>query len=128
MGIGFVNYGPAGVEPNFPYPAPAASDMATAGTTSNVSAVMAFAGDSSPIQIGQVEWSYKGSTTPTGNITITGATAGKVRDLDITVGGLGVLHFEPPLVFATSEGVSIALGAGGAGVTGKLSIVAWKLT
>lgn len=112
----------------FPHPAPAASDMASQGTTTNQAATVALtAAGNGPLMISQVEWSYTGSTTPAGNLNITGSAVGKVRDLDINDNRLAQLRFDPPLIFGSTEAVTITLGAGGAGVTGKVACVAWQL-
>ena len=115
----------ADAERNFPHPAKAASDMAAVGTTSNSTVTVTLpANSSSPNHISSVEWSYSG--TPTGG-RLTIVAEDTKRDLDITVGGVNQLIFNPPLECASNQAVTLTLYPGGTGVTGKLSCVAWQL-
>lgn len=68
-------------------------------------------------------WSY--SAAPTGGrLTSTGLEGDEI-DMDITAGGPGPILF-PPAVGSVSTAVTLALAAGGAGITGKLTV--WYVT
>jgi len=68
-----------------------------------------------------VAWSY--SDDPTGGkLTITGSTTGIVFEHEITTGGPGYFAFPVPKQFDV-ETVTITLAAGGAGITGKVSVL-----
>lgn len=76
-----------------------------------------------PNIIGQVWWSYNGSSNP-GNLTIAGATVGTPVNIDVS--GNGSITFDPPLQFNAGEAVTVTLGAL-ASATGKVFVNCWKL-
>lgn len=71
-------------------------------------------------EIAGLFWSY--DDEPTGGrlwITCNGTTR---FDWDITQGGPGPVNFIPPLKFDAGAPVQVHLAAGGAGVTGKITV------
>ena len=108
------------------WPVAASSGLAVQAATTGNSAQIALQGQATQcVYISQVEWSY--SAAPTGgNLNITGATAGKVKDLDITAAGVGSFQFDPPLAFSPGEAVTITIASGNAaGATAKAACEAW---
>jgi hypothetical protein len=79
------------------------------------------------ICVGQVTGSYDSSPTD-GSITVNEATATGTTDkvvLSITGAGPQDLPLRRPYVAATGKAVTVTLAAGGAGVTGKLTVHYW---
>ncbi len=76
--------------------------------------------------ISGVAWSYSG--TPTGgNLKIEDGSGVTVFTMDITVAGAGFIPFNPPKKGTANTAMIITLAAGGAGVSGKVSITGhWK--
>lgn len=79
------------------------------------------------VHLTNVVASYVGGAV-TGNILIQGANSGRSFDVDIATAGEHVFaNNEDGLCFARGEDVICTLGAGGAGVTGKLNLTArWE--
>jgi hypothetical protein len=75
--------------------------------------------------ISAVYWSYDG--TPTGGALHidSGNSAHRIFSIDITAGGPGFMHFDPPRKINAATALIVTLVAGGAGVTGKLNISHW---
>ena len=71
--------------------------------------------------ISGIAWSYSGGT-PTGSLIITDG-GNTVFSIDIASAGAGFVTFNPSLKTTAGNAMVITLGAGGSGVTGKLSIL-----
>jgi hypothetical protein len=89
----------------------------------NTAAVVTYAAGAAGVQhcISGIAWSY--SAAPTGgNLQIT--DGGNVAfSLDITAAGPGVINFSPPKKATAASALVITLAAGGAAISGKLSIL-----
>lgn len=89
----------------------------------NTAAVVTYAAQAATRQvIGGVAWSYYGGVPTGGNLTI--ATGGStVFNIDIAEEGPGFFTFPRPLAGALAANIVITLTAGGAGITGKVSVL-----
>lgn len=97
------------------------------GTALNTAATVALSADTQRgIVIGGVIFSYKGTTTPTGRLTIESGSE-TLFDVDINNDQVNQIDFDPPLLCGKSEAVTITLGAGGAAATGKVNCLVWKM-
>lgn len=92
----------------------------------NAAAVVTLAANANYLNvIGWLSWSYDGAPTG-GNLKIEDVAGTVVFSIDITAAGPGMLQLTPPLRNAALNTALIAtLSAGGGGVTGKLSVLAW---
>lgn len=70
--------------------------------------------------VGSIYWSY--DDDPTGGRLFVTAGGNIVLDIDITNGGPGYLFWQPPGEALENLPVEVTLAAGGAGITGKLSV------
>lgn len=114
------------VRETLPTGALADSGNMSAGTAANAAAVVSVVADTTrPILVSQIWWSYIGGAV-TGNIQLTDGTNAPVN-LDIGATGPGNLAFSPPLIFGSNKAVTLTLGAGGVGVTGKVGMNAYRL-
>lgn len=96
---------------------------ATATATNAIATVTISASTGKRHHIIGLLFSY--SAAPTGGrLTSTGLEGDEI-DSDITAGGPGPILF-PPAVGSVSTTVTLALAAGGAGITGKLTV--WYVT
>ena len=73
--------------------------------------------------VGSIYWSY--DDDPTGGRLFVTAGGNIVFDVDITVGGPGFVFWQPPGEALKNLPVEITLAAGGAGISGKLSVHTW---
>lgn len=81
-----------------------------------------------PIILSQVFYSYSGVPVG-GNVTISDGSSNTYFNLDVTASGAGTpITFAIPLAGATNSNVVVTLASGGASITGKLNLVAYKLT
>jgi hypothetical protein len=106
------------------YPVQAAGGD-TATPASNTAAVVTYAAGATGVQhvISGVAWSYSGGTPTGGNLLIQdGSTT--VFSMDITAQGAGFIQFAPAKKGTAATSMTITLAAGGAGVTGKVSVLA----
>lgn len=90
----------------------------------NTAAVVTYAADATPRShiITGIAWSYYGGIPVGGNLQVTdGATV--IFNIDIHEEGPGAIEFPRPKKGANNTAMAITLAAGGAGVTGKLSIL-----
>ena len=89
----------------------------------NTAAVVTYTGDATKKHvITGIAWSYAGGTPVGGNLQITDGGA-VVFTVDIDKSGPGGYEFPRPKIgMATNSAMVITLAAGGAGVTGKISI------
>ena len=89
----------------------------------NTAAVVTYAGDATKKHaITGIAWSYAGGTPVGGNLQITDGGA-VVFTVDIDKSGPGGYEFpRPKMGMAINSAMVITLAAGGAGVTGKVSI------
>jgi hypothetical protein len=89
----------------------------------NTAAVVTYAGDATKKHaITGIAWSYAGGTPVGGNLQITDGGA-VVFTVDIDKSGPGSYEFPRPKIgMASNSAMVVTLAAGGAGVTGKLSI------
>jgi hypothetical protein len=90
----------------------------------NTAVVLTYAANAERHVIGALHISY--SNTPTGGaITIENGAGVIVFDADITVGGLTVIPFNPPLAGSPNTAMIITLAAGGGTVVGTLNARHW---
>jgi hypothetical protein len=68
-------------------------------------------------------WSYLGGIPVGGRLTITTTTEGAVFDIDIAEEGAGIVSFPSPKIAAVNDVMTITLTAGGAAITGKVSVL-----
>lgn len=89
----------------------------------NVAAIVAYpaAGEGVRNILGGVGWSYDDNPTG-GNIQIQSAND-VIFNLDITNAGPGFFLFIPPKRGGLNSTMTITLAAGGAGISGKLSVL-----
>lgn len=71
------------------------------------------------VVVHQVQWSY--SAAPTGG-RLQISSGGDLFDINIANGGPGSIAFDPPRRCAAASVVTVALAAGGAGITGKINV------
>lgn len=73
--------------------------------------------------ISGVAWSYSGGTPTGGNLLVEDISGTTVFSIDITDQGAGFFIFPKPKISAApGTALIITLAAGGAGITGKVSI------
>lgn len=100
-----------------------ASNADVHAPAANTAAVVTYAAPERPLGhvISGVCWSYAGGDPTGGNLKIEdgGVT---VFSMDITSAGAGFIPFDPPKRGSAGQPLVITLAAGGASVTGKLSI------
>jgi hypothetical protein len=73
-----------------------------------------------------VAWSYSGAPTG-GQLTIEDGSGSVVFRVDISAAGPGVIYFTPPKHGGQNTALIVTLAAGGAGVSGKVAVLAhWK--
>ena len=91
----------------------------------NTAAVVTYAASASLKHvITGVAWSYAGGTPTGGNLKIEDVSGTTVFSIDITDQGAGFFTFPRPNVSAVvNTAMIITLAAGGAGVTGKISVI-----
>ena len=94
-----------------------------AAPAANTNAVVNYAAAGAGVQhcISGIAWSYSGSPTA-GNLQVTDG-GNIIFNIDITAAGPGVINFMPPKKAAANSALAITLAAGGAGVSGKLSVL-----
>ena len=101
-------------------PAAAADISAPAANTAAVVTYAAVPARSHAIT--GVGWSYSGAPAG-GNLKIEDGAGVTVFTLDVTSGGAGVVYFAPLKRGATNTACIVTLAAGGAGVSGKVSVL-----
>jgi len=101
----------------------AAADVhAPAANTAAVVTYAAVAGEKHVVT--GIAWSYTGGTPTGGNLKIEDVSGTTVFTLDIDKSGPGSFEFPiPKKSAAANTAMIITLAAGGAGVTGKVSVV-----
>jgi len=68
-------------------------------------------------------WSYAGGTPTGGNLQVQDGNGNVVFTMDITAAGPGQVYFRPAKKGTANTAMTITLAAGGAGVSGKLSVL-----
>lgn len=97
------------------------------GVALNAAATVVFAADSERgLIVGQIVASYKGTTTPTGRLTLADSS-GNLLDVDINNDQVLNLRLDPPILCGKNSNVTATLHAGGAAATGKLNLLVWKV-
>lgn len=90
--------------------------------SSNTAAVVTYPADPGSAHVlRQAAWSYSGAPTA-GNLKVEDGSGVTVFSVDVTAGGPGYVQFEPPLAGTPGKAMVVTLAAGGAGVSGKLSL------
>lgn len=118
---------PSGANEPLPYAVPFQAANRSIGGALNQAATVVLAADTLRGHIiSSVFWSYRGTTTPTGRVTIEDSN-GILFDADVTRDGHDQADFNPPLLCATSSAVTITAAAGGAAATGKVGSNCWRL-
>ena len=102
---------------------PQASVNDVSAPASNTAAVVTYnaAGANISHLIGGIAWSYNAAPTG-GNLKVEDGSGTTVFSMDITAAGAGFIPFTPPKKGSTNTAMIITLAAGGASVTGKVSI------
>lgn len=104
-----------------------ASTDLTHAPVANTAAIVTLTADTTRGYIlSQVNYSYSGAPTG-GNLKIESPASTIFVQIDVTAAGPGVLNLVPPQIFPKNTNVVITLAAGGAGVSGKANVSAWKL-
>lgn len=71
--------------------------------------------------------SYSYSAAPTGGNLQVKDGSDVILDLDISAAGEGAIYFDPPKKNTAGNAMSATLAAGGAGISGKVSVLGhWK--
>jgi hypothetical protein len=103
------------------YAAPFEGDLVSAPAP-NVAAVVTLPAEDGYIPVvSGIAWSYNGEPTA-GRLTL-GVGAATVFDIDITSGGPGFIPFAPPRAAQEGETIVLTLAAGGAGISGKVTVL-----
>lgn len=105
-------------------PVPCSSSDVNAPAANTAAVVTYSASASAKHVINGIAWSY--SANPTGgNLKVEDVSGTTVFSMDITTGGAGVVYFDPPKRgAAVNTAMIITLAAGGASVSGKVSVLA----
>lgn len=102
--------------------AAAASDVHAPAVNTAAVVTYAAAGAGIAHAISGIAYSY--SAAPTGgNLKVEDGAGVTVFSLDITAAGPDVVYFDPPKKGAANTAMIVTLAAGGAGVTGKVSVL-----
>jgi hypothetical protein len=73
-----------------------------------------------------IAWSYSAAPT-NGNLKVEDGSGTTVFSMDITAAGPGVVYFTPPKLGSLNTALIVTLAAGGASVSGKVSVLGhWK--
>lgn len=90
----------------------------------NTAAVVTYNAGAAGVQhcLSGVAWSYSAAPT-NGNLKIEDGSGNTVFSMDITAAGAGVLYFTPPKKGSAATALIITLAAGGAAVSGKVSVL-----
>lgn len=107
----------------YPDPIPASSADVQA-PAANTAAVVTYAAAGSRMHhvLSGIAWSYSG--TPTGgNLKIEDGSGTTIFSMDITAAGAGYVPFTPPKRGSANTALIVTLAAGGAGITGKVSVL-----
>lgn len=75
-----------------------------------------------------IAWSYAGGDPTGGNLKIEDGAGNVVFSMDITSAGAGFVPHPQPIFGSPSTALIITLAAGGASVTGKVSVLSHRLT
>ena len=91
---------------------------------SNTAAVVTLSAptDGTAHKVVQIDWSY--DATPTGG-KVTVAYGSTTYEVAVTVSGPGQLQFPHGVGNTTNQAVTVTLGAGGSGVTGKVNVLSF---
>lgn len=89
---------------------------------SNTAAVITYAANEKNAHvIDGIVWSYSGDPTG-GNLKVENGSGTVVFNMDITAGGAGFIPFARPKKGSLNTAMIITLAAGGAGISGKVSV------
>lgn len=90
--------------------------------SANTDAVVGYTGaDGLSHGITGVAWSYNAAPT-NGNLKIEDDD-NTILSIDITAAGPGVIYFDPAKTISEEQDLTVTLSAGGASVTGKVSVL-----
>lgn len=90
----------------------------------NTNAVVTYSAVSSQSHcISGVAFSYSGGTPTNANLKIEDGSGNTVFSVDVTSSGVGFIPFFPFLRGSVNTALIITLSAGGAGISGKLSVL-----
>jgi len=116
----------AGYEPPLIHEAPVAAAAADVhAPAANTAAIVTYSATAALKHcITGIVWSYVGGIPTGGNLKIEDVSGTTVFTMDIDEGGPGVIIFpKPKKSAAINTAMIITLAAGGAGITGKVSIL-----
>lgn len=121
---------PQGYSPSADAYTPANADVAGAAAdihapAANTAAVVTYAAGAAGVHhvISGVAWSYAGAAPTGGNLKIEDGSGTTVFSIDITAEGPGFFTFPVPKAGSAATAMIVTLAAGGAGVTGKVSVL-----
>ncbi len=112
------------------YPLPASAPPRAASTAdvhapaANTAAVVSYAAAGVGVShaISGIAWSYSADPSA-GNLKVEDGAGNVVLSLDVTQAGPGFIPLHPPKRGSANTALTVTLAAGGAGVTGKLSVL-----
>lgn len=99
------------------------------GSSLNASAVISYSGSDGILQvIGGIGWSYSGTGTMAGQLTIEDQSENIVFQVDITDTGPGFIPFNPPITTGSGNSMVVTLAGGGSSITGKVNVLShWAI-
>ena len=112
--------------PTFPAPITVTNSNAYQQSSVNQSAIVSYSASSGVMQvIGGVGWSYSGTGTMAGQLTIQDESENIVFQIDITDTGPGFIPFNPPITTGSGHGITVTLAGGGSSIIGKVNVLSY---